>query len=253
MLSNIEIGTIQNLLIDNGYVLNFSTNSFDTFTTESIGVPLCEQYKLSKGKSLVAYCKEAEPRDVLKLLSDLVKYYELNILSIDTPPDVRDRYQKCRAIIDRELGTIQIETPAVSNVDLSYIQSVAQRAYGDIEAGNFDSALTKARTLLEEVFCHAIEAKGNVPSDKGDARKLYNQVKSLYNMHQAHDVDTRVNNLLSGLEKILTSIIEMRNDSSDSHGVGTRRITIKDYHARLVVNAAMTMAEFILSVEQNAL
>ena len=55
-----------------------------------------------------------------------------------------------------------------------------------------------------------IENKGEEPSDKGDIGKLYNQVKSLYNMHQSRDVDKRINSLLSGLEKILTAIKEMR-------------------------------------------
>ena len=40
----------------------------------------------------------------------------------------------------------------------------------------------------------------------------------------------------------------MRNNDSDSHGVGERRINIKDYHTRLFMNSAMTMSEFILSV-----
>lgn len=61
-------------------------------------------------------------------------------------------------------------------------------------------------------------------------------------------MDKRINTLLSGLEKIVSSIAEMRNKASDSHGVGANRITIADHHARLYVNSAMTMADFILSV-----
>ena len=72
-------------------------------------------------------------------------------------------------------------------------------------------------------------------------------------MHPDKDNDVRINTLLSGFEKILTSISEMRNNVSDSHGVGQKRLSIKDYHARLYVNSAITMAEFILSVKNNAL
>ena len=111
-----------------------------------------------------------------------------------------------------------------------------------------DSALTKSRTLLEEVFCYVIEQKGDTLSDKGDIGKLYKQVKDLYNMHTDSNMDKRINTLLSGLEKIVSSIAEMRNKASDSHGVGANRITIADHHARLYVNSAMTMADFILSV-----
>lgn len=49
-----------------------------------------------------------------------------------------------------------------------------------------------------------------------------------------------------------TIIAEMRNVGSDSHGVGAKRISIAEHHAKLFVNAAMIMADFILSVEENA-
>jgi len=44
----------------------------------------------------------------------------------------------------------------------------------------------------------------------------------------------------------------MRNKDSDAHGVGARRIEIRDYHARLMVNSAAAMADFVLSVAINA-
>jgi hypothetical protein len=71
-------------------------------------------------------------------------------------------------------------------------------------------------------------------------------------MHGDANTDKRINTLLSGLEKIVSSISEMRNKNSDAHGVGATRITIDEHHARLFVNTAMTMADFILSVENKA-
>ena len=44
----------------------------------------------------------------------------------------------------------------------------------------------------------------------------------------------------------------MRNKDSDAHGVGAARINIDEHHAWLFVNAAMTMADFILSVEMKS-
>lgn len=49
-----EEGIFLMLFNRNGYVLNFSTADFDVFTTNSIGVALCNRYGLSKGKSLIA-------------------------------------------------------------------------------------------------------------------------------------------------------------------------------------------------------
>lgn len=155
-----------------------------------------------------------------------------------------------RFIIKKKGEAVSVTAPSVKTIDRSYIVSLSDRAMKDVTEGNFDSAITKSRTLLEEVFCYVIEKKGEVPSESGDIGKLYSQVKSLYNMHQNKDMDKRINGLLSGLEKILSAIAEMRNKGSDSHGVGTKRINIAEHHARLFVNSAMTMADFVLAVSE---
>lgn len=120
-----------------------------------------------------------------------------------------------------------------------------------MDDNNFDSAITKARTLLEETFCYVIEKKGVTPSDSGDMAKLFKQVKDLYYMHTDSNTDRRINTLYSGLNSIVSAIAEMRNKDSDAHGVGANRIEIDEHHARLFVNASMTMADFILSVQTN--
>lgn len=148
-------------------------------------------------------------------------------------------------------NTAEIMAPSVKNIDRSYIKDISDRAMQDVLNKNYDSAITKSRTLLEEVFCYVIEKKNEKPAANGDIGKLYKQVKNLYNMHADKEIDRRINSLLSGLEKIISSITEMRNANSDAHGVGRRRINIAEHHARLFVNSAMTMAEFILSIGNN--
>ena len=59
-----------------------------------------------------------------------------------------------------------------------------------------------------------------------------------------------INELLSDLNSIVTAITEMKNKNSDAHEVGSRRITINEHHASLCVNVAVSMADFILSVQQ---
>ncbi len=153
-----------------------------------------------------------------------------------------------RFIIKRTGTNIEPEIPSIKIINREYIRSLTQRAGKDIDEGNFDSALTKCRTLIEEVFCYAIEEANETPSDSGDIQKLYNQVKDLYSMHNNKDMDKRINTLLSGLNKIISAIALMRNKNSDSHGVGAKRINIEEHHARLMLNSASTVAEFLLAV-----
>ena len=163
------------------------------------------------------------------------------------------KQEKDICIVVNSDETIIVDTPNIKKIGSDYIKDISERALEDILQGDFDSAVTKSRTLLEEVFIYVIEKKNEEPSDSGDIKKLYAQVKNLYNMHANKEMDKRINELLSGLEKIVNSVAAMRNKNSDAHGAGSKRIKIYDYHTRLIVNSAMTMADFILSVSKQQL
>ena len=155
-------------------------------------------------------------------------------------------------IIKSSTDNIKIETPKIKNIDREYIQDKAKQAINHIEQGRYDTALTQARTLLEEVFCYVLEKKNIEPVVAGRIGDLYKQVREVYNMHIDDTTDKRVKKLISGLSTIVDAVSEMRNNISDAHGQGLKRISIKDYHALLVVNSALIISEFILSVYKHA-
>ena len=236
-----------------GYVFDFSTDRFNNFTRESIGEELCRKYNLSQGKSLTKYFSECSDEKIIKLSTNLLRYYEAKLYdnSIYGTDKKHKQYEKCKCLLEKYKINSIVDISTIQNINRGYIISITKRANEDIQNGNFDSAITKARTLIEEVFCFAIEKQNQKPTDSGNIIKLYTQVKLLYNMHQNRETDKRINDLLSGLDKIIMSISEMRNKSSDSHGVGNKRIAIKEHHAQLFVNSAMTVADFLISVVNN--
>ena len=77
MLSYIEKGYLDELFNRDGYVLDFSTNGFDEFTFQSIGIRLCEKYCLSKGKSLREFTSTEYPYEISKLYNYLLEYYSV--------------------------------------------------------------------------------------------------------------------------------------------------------------------------------
>ena len=101
---------------------------------------------------------------------------------------------------------------------------------------------------MEETLIYYLEQHGETITAKGDLIKLYGQIKGLRGMTQSSTYDTRVNDLLSGLEKIVNSIASMRNMNSDAHGAGAGRINIKKREALLVAQSSMMLAEYWLSV-----
>lgn len=55
-----------------------------------------------------------------------------------------------KVFIIRKLGsTISVSAPSVKTIDRSYITDLSDRAMKDVIDGNYDSAITKSRTLLE--------------------------------------------------------------------------------------------------------
>ena len=113
---------------------------------------------------------------------------------------------------------------------------------------DYESAMTKSRTLVEEVLIKGIEKKNIEPSEKGNINTLYNQFKTLYKMHINDDMDIRIKMLLSGFEKILTAISQMRDKNSDSHGVGDKRLELNESIAELFVNSSVTFSNFLIYI-----
>lgn len=151
------------------------------------------------------------------------------------------------SLVDDE-DEVKIESENIDKIDKQYIKRLEKEITNAIKNGDYESCITKSRTLLEEIMIYGIENKNEPVEAKGNINKLYSKFKTLYNMHQNKDLDKRINNLLSGFEKIITSISTMRDENSDSHGAGGKRINIEKHHAVLFANSSITMSDFLLSV-----
>ncbi|MDY4851593.1 MAG: abortive infection family protein [Prevotella sp.] len=144
---------------------------------------------------------------------------------------------------------VVINTPKVNVVTQQYIRELPNRIKEDLANKDYDSVITKSRTLLEEVLIYIIEKltmeryKSN-----GDLVKIYQDATELLNMRQKKDWDKRVNELLGGMHKMVSAISSMRNINSDAHGAGSGRIEIKEREALLASQSAMMLAEYWLSV-----
>ena len=144
---------------------------------------------------------------------------------------------------------ISIETPNVKVINSQYIQELPDRIKDDLENKDYDSVITKSRTLLEEVLIFIIERMTfERYKSNGDLVKIYQDATELLGMRQNKDWDKRVNDLLGGLHKLVSAISSMRNMNSDAHGAGSGRINIKKREALLVANSSMMLAEYWLSV-----
>ena len=148
-----------------------------------------------------------------------------------------------------EYVAVAVDTPNIRGLTSQYIKELPDRIKFDLDNKDYDSVITKSRTLLEEVLIFIIEhMRTDGYNSKGDLVKIYQDVTDLLNMRQKNVWDTRVNELLGGLHKLVSAISSMRNINSDAHGAGSGRIKIRKSEALLAANSAMILAEYWLSV-----
>lgn len=139
--------------------------------------------------------------------------------------------------------------PKVKVVTRQYIRELPERIKDDIANKDYDSVITKSRTLLEEVLIFIIEKLTHERyKSKGNLIKIYQETTELLNMRQKNNWDIRVNELLGGLHKLVSAISSMRDMNSDAHGAGAGRINIKERESVLVANSAMMLAEYWLAI-----
>lgn len=265
-LTNIEIGTFLKLFNRGGYVLNFSTNDFDVFTMESIGVALCSEYKMSKGKSLAAYVQNAPIGNVEKLLKDLLSYYEENYEYEYTETEGEEEfgysrydaeyartYKKCRAYMDRILN---ITTPlAVNAAELKekfsseYLSKQIELML-KMQNENPTDAIGKAKELIESCCKTILDNKGVKWDKNWDMGRLTGETLNLLNLTPksisgTDPVSENIKAVLGNLRGISTKLAEIRNPYGSGHGKSASFTGLETRHAKLAVGCSITFVTFL--------
>lgn len=266
LLTQIERGNFLKLFNRGGYVLNFSTNDFDVFTMNSIGIALCEKYRMSKGKSLTAYVNDAPEKDAIKLLLDLFDYYEDNYENEFVPQETESyyfgihynseyckTYKKCKIIADRIRNVV---TPLSQNgEDLKekfssdYLSRQIDSMF-ELQSTNPTDAIGKAKELIESC-CKTILDEQQIAWDKNwDVGKLATQTLEYLQLTPSYVPDTdpaaaTIKAILGNLRAIATKLAELRNPYGSGHGKSSSYTGLEPRHAKLAVGSSITFVSFL--------
>ncbi len=268
MMTNTEKGTLLKLFNRSGYVLDFSTPDFDAFTMDSVGVPVCQKYQLSKGKSLIAYINESTPDDSLKLLSDLLTYYETQYSRFEyetndsdeyglPTEEYRPLYLNCKAIIEKYKKTEPNATIAKAVEESFSTQYMSHQI--KLMLDNQDTypaeAIGKAKELVESC-CRTILIKRNIKIDKDwSFQQLISKVFELLDL-MPNEVDKNspmakcLKQLYGSLKGLVNPLAEIRNAYGTGHGKPADFIGLDSKHARLLVGMSITLVQFLWSTYQ---
>lgn len=221
---------------------------------ESVGVPLCDTYKLSKGKSLMAYISDASEDNTLKLFKDLLDYYEVYFgYEIENNDEYSKMYYRCKDIMDRILYN---KTPLVSvAVELKEkFSSEYLSAQIDLmlkmQSENPTEAIGKAKELVESCCKTILDEKGVEWEKNRDIGQLTSEVVKLLKLMPKDIPDTaqastEVKAILGNLRAIATNLAVLRNPYGSGHGKSATYKGLEERHAKLAVGSSITLVSFL--------
>lgn len=268
VFSNVEIGAFLKLFNRGGYVLDFSTNDFDVFTLDSVGVAVCDKYQMSKGKSLTAFLSDATPQEQYKLICDLFEHYELNfgdeymVNENGSPIYGNYRYNAEYAICYRKCKEIMDRVKATSGVSLmASAENLKGKFSSDYLSGQIDGmlamtesdpteAIGKAKELIESC-CKTILEERSIAWDKNwDVGQLTGEtLKILKLMPKDIPEDApaaaEMRALLGNLRNVASNMAAIRNAYGSGHGKSAKYKGLTSRHAKLAVGSSITLVEFL--------
>lgn len=140
-------------------------------------------------------------------------------------------------------GVVQVEI--ADKLSDEFIQDQIQKCHIKINTGDFDGAITNARTLIESILL-SIEEKilGTKGQNDGKLESLYKRVSKLLNMYpEDPKVQNNINQILRGFLSIINGFSGISNNMADRHATGKRP---QRHHAILAVNSALTICNFLM-------
>ncbi|HQO09320.1 MAG TPA: abortive infection family protein [Clostridiales bacterium] len=244
---------LEALLIDRGVVLNFSNNDMRKFIIKSIGLDVYaagfDAYGESKANRLRYVWNKYTEEVVSKLNIDLLRYFK-KISSDELFQEKKEEYEECMKYFEKMLNKrINIAETGISkklNDDIlshKFISEQILKSNMKIEGKDYSGAITNARSLVEQVLMELASRYEHEIKNKGDLLKLYNEIAKAMNLQAANYDIEGFKQILSGLNSIVNGISNLRNELSDAHA---RKYEPSRHHARLAINSANTICEFLL-------
>ena len=265
-MDNVEKGLFLKLFNRGGYVLDFSTADFDTFTMESVGVALCSHYGMSKGKSLNAFVNESPDDKSNKLLLDLLKYYELQYPNFEKERDERitpintwgtrtdygGYYRKCKEVANR-LASNNFSTFATQSVKEAFSSEYINKQMSimlENQSTNPTESIGKAKELIESCCETILERNGITPDKDWKLNQLVDETMKLLEITPKHIPDTAkeaaaIKAILGSLKGIASQIAIIRNAYGSGHGKSASYKGLQERHAKLAIGSSITLVNFL--------
>ena len=154
------------------------------------------------------------------------------------------RYENGRFLSDL-LRANSLATPSLVALTEESIAEHVEKARAKIATGDSAGAITNAYTLVEEFLKEILrQTQTDFKENEGDIKSLYNSAAESLNLNpKGEHLESHLRTILQGLKSLVVGLYEVANKASDRHA---RKYNPAPHHAKLAVNTALTLCEFLL-------
>jgi len=179
--------------------------------------------------------KPANIQDAVSYLNEFLAYDGYEIVP----------HGKSFDVIDKSRGEIVVDVKLEpTHLSHEFIREPIEKCRTKTSQGDYDGAITNARSLVEAVLT-AVEREldPNAPDYDGDLPKLYKRVQKHLNLSPDNPkISNSLKQTLTGFVSIIGGLSGLSNKMGDRR---VREYKPAMHHAVLIVNAAMTFSNFI--------
>lgn len=206
---------------------------------ESWGLAITSRILDWRVRGIDAYLKR-RAKEVAKTADDIAgeAYAQLN------PAAVRNRPRRS-TVSPRRTGPALTFEEILRSRNLIALEKEHLRALRNV-GSDPPAALTSASSLLETLFKLYIDEEGlDLPADRS-LKPLWKTVREHLHLDPDVSADQDMKSIFGSLSGVVDGIGSLRTHAGSAHGHGHPTLTIEERHAMLALNAAYTLAIFVV-------
>ena len=229
------------LVMESGWVLDFSDRTFGNFIAEVLNFDVHEKYRNcgSKANKMRAIWKIESNEDVVKLLENIADTYihKNNEFYEPITNIIAELKSQCQQIKNHE----RIR-------DFKFLQDFINDANEHYQNGKYWPVITNARTILEITFEEICKRRSLTFNDKSIITTFKN-IRKYFGMDAKNiEYPDYIKCLISNTVTLVNSIAEVRNKASSSHAP---KYKPKKHHAKFYLEQSLSLMNFIISVDES--
>ncbi|OGF41598.1 hypothetical protein A2477_01415 [Candidatus Falkowbacteria bacterium RIFOXYC2_FULL_47_12] len=177
-------------------------------------------------------------------VKNLLKIYNSN-LEADGFEIFQIKTISSKPVFSARLITTPIQIGNLDRFDYDFVKEQHKKCDDKLYSGDYDGAITSSRSLVEGVISEIYhKCTGKKLLGTGDLLKDYKAIKDLINLSDDSYIHDGLKSIVNSFNGIIQNIDFLSNKMGDRH-----RPIIKPskHHAKLVVDSAKTISDFLFS------